>query len=312
MTILLTFRDNIKNFLSRYDFVFVPIGKFIAALIIFYYINLQMGYMPVLTQFSTIAILALVSAFLPVEVMTVIGGFMIVLHSSKISLDVMLACVAIILIFYCGYMRFVSKTGIITLLIPIFYMLKLTYTIPIIMGFMVGPTAVVPVIFGVVLYYYQETIREVIGVLANASETDEVFVGYRYLMDSLINNKTMLLTILVFSCVILVTYLVYRLSFAYSWFVSFVVGGILNVVLFLVGRVKLSVDVDTASVLVGTIIGVLLASLLRFVKDILDYQKTELLQFEDDDYYYYVKAIPKLSVTAANKNVKHINSKTRD
>lgn len=312
MTILLTFRDNIKNFLSRYDFVFTPIGKFVAALVIFYYINIQMGYMPVLMQFSTIAILAVIAAFLPVEIMTVIGGFMIVLHSSKIGLDVMLSCVAIILIFYCGYMRFASKSGVIALLIPIFYCLKLTYTIPIIMGFMVGPSAIVPVIFGVILYYYQECLGDVISVLANASESDEVLVGYRYLMDSLIGNKTMLLTILVFACVILLTYAVYKLSFAYSWFVAFAVGGVMNVVLFLVGRVKLSVEIDAASVLVGSIVGVLLAVVLRFVKDILDYQKTELMQFEDDDYFYYVKAIPKLSVAAANKNVKHINSKTKN
>jgi len=56
----------------------------------------------------------------------------------------------------------------------------------------------------------------------------------------------------------------------------------------------------------------LLAVVLQFCKGIVDYQRTELLQFEDDDYYYYVKAVPKLSVSESNKNIKHINSKTHN
>ena len=43
-----------------------------------------------------------------------------------------------------------------------------------------------------------------------------------------------------------------------------------------------------------------------------DYQQTEHLQFEDDEYYYYVKAVPKMTVSEVNKSVKHINSKTHN
>ena len=37
-----------------------------------------------------------------------------------------------------------------------------------------------------------------------------------------------------------------------------------------------------------------------------DYSRTETLQFEDDEYYYYVKAVPKVGVTLPEKQVKHI------
>ena len=40
-----------------------------------------------------------------------------------------------------------------------------------------------------------------------------------------------------------------------------------------------------------------------------DYAKSENLQFEDDEYYYYVKAIPKLSVASPEKTVKKINER---
>ena len=39
----------------------------------------------------------------------------------------------------------------------------------------------------------------------------------------------------------------------------------------------------------------------------LDYSRTEKVQFEDDEYYYYVKAVPKVTVTTPEHKVKKIN-----
>ena len=39
-----------------------------------------------------------------------------------------------------------------------------------------------------------------------------------------------------------------------------------------------------------------------------DFTRTEYVQFEDDDYYYYVKAVPKVKVTTQNVKVKRINA----
>ena len=36
---------------------------------------------------------------------------------------------------------------------------------------------------------------------------------------------------------------------------------------------------------------------------------TEYLQYEDDDYYYYVKAVPKIAVSAPDVKVQKINAR---
>ena len=41
----------------------------------------------------------------------------------------------------------------------------------------------------------------------------------------------------------------------------------------------------------------------------LDYTRIEHVQFEDDDYYYFVKAVPKITVTTPEKKVKRINTR---
>ena len=43
-----------------------------------------------------------------------------------------------------------------------------------------------------------------------------------------------------------------------------------------------------------------------------DYSRKETVQFEDDDYYYYVKAIPKYNVTAKKKNVVKMNDQIEE
>ena len=39
-----------------------------------------------------------------------------------------------------------------------------------------------------------------------------------------------------------------------------------------------------------------------------DYSRTERLEYEDDEYYYYVKAVPKASVSTSERSIKKINA----
>ena len=47
--------------------------------------------------------------------------------------------------------------------------------------------------------------------------------------------------------------------------------------------------------------------IIQFFYKALDYSRSEYLQFEDDDYFYYVKAVPKIVVSEQNINIKRIN-----
>ncbi|MDE6433203.1 MAG: hypothetical protein K2L07_03100 [Lachnospiraceae bacterium] len=312
MTILLTFRDNLKAFYSRYDYILTPFFKCVLAIIIFFSLNRKLGNVPALDNSFLLLLLAVICAFIPVEFMAGIAAVMLVLQTVKVSLDVGLVTLAVIAVFYFGYMRFDGKSGVIVLLVPVFYACHMIYALPIVLGFLVGPSAVIPVIFGVVLYYYEGVVGELQNVLAAVTEEDDAVAGYQYILNELLNNKDMVLIFVVFAGVILVTYAIYRMSFDNSWIAAFCVGGFLNVVLFLFGSVTLAVTVEIAPILLGSVLGIVIAVIVQFIKGIVDYQKADHLQFEDDEYYYYVKAIPKLSISESNKNVKHINSKKHE
>ena len=63
--------------------------------------------------------------------------------------------------------------------------------------------------------------------------------------------------------------------------------------------------------ILGTLVSGILAIIIQFFHLALDYTGVEYVQFEDEDYYYYVKAVPKINVTTPQINVKRINPQKR-
>ena len=61
---------------------------------------------------------------------------------------------------------------------------------------------------------------------------------------------------------------------------------------------KFGTEIDLVMVLGGIIVSFLIAQLVRFFVFHADYLRIENVQFEDEDYYYYVKAVPKIMAPA--------------
>ena len=76
----------------------------------------------------------------------------------------------------------------------------------------------------------------------------------------------------------------------------------------LVGDLMFDTNVPIGGVIIGSIFSVLIAMVVQFFAFNVDYSRTEKVQFEDDEYYYYVKAIPKITVATPSRTVKKINA----
>jgi hypothetical protein len=116
----------------------------------------------------------------------------------------------------------------------------------------------------------------------------------------------------VLGVVIILVYIIRRLSVDYSWIVAVCAGGVMQIVLFLMGNIMLEdmgIVCSIVSVIVGGIISLALAWFLQFFLHSVDYTRTEKVQFEDDDYYYYVKAVPKVKLQYSGVKVKRVKAK---
>jgi hypothetical protein len=61
------------------------------------------------------------------------------------------------------------------------------------------------------------------------------------------------------------------------------------------------------ALIIYTVVAVLIGIILEFFVFGGDYTRTERLEYEDDDYYYYVKAVPKALVATSERSIKKIN-----
>ena len=67
------------------------------------------------------------------------------------------------------------------------------------------------------------------------------------------------------------------------------------------GSIALGVEISYGSLIFGNILAVIVGMILELFLFSVDYARSERLQFEDDEYYYYVKAVPKMSIAIPAK-----------
>lgn len=311
MTALLEMKQRLKIFYSRYDIYLIPAVKFLLAFLTFNLVNGKIGFMEKVASPAVALLLALLCSFLPANMMAVFGAILICLHAFALSLEVFAMAAGILFILYAIYFRVAPGYGYVLLLTPIAFFLKIPYVLPLVMGLVGGPACAVPIAGGTVIYYLMYYMEKNETMLTS-SESEQMVSRLNYLVENVLNNKSALLTILVFAVVLMVVYVIHRMSVDYAWYFAIGTGAVVNVVLFLLGALAMQVKVPIVPLVLNTFISMLIALAVDFFVFSVDYSRTEYTQFEDDEYYYYVKAVPKMSIAIPEKKVKKISSRTKN
>lgn len=307
MTDLLELREKLKLFYSRNEVFILPIIKFILAFVVFNSINSRLGYMTGIDNIAVVLIIALLCSFLPVGVMVFLAALVSLMHMYALSVEVALVGFAVYMLMFLLYLRFCPKDSIVVLLTPLFCMYKLPYIIPVAMGLIGGPASAVSVGCGVIIYYLLYTVTGNSAAI-NTMGDDEAVARIRLIIDGILGNRQMMITLVAFTVTVLVVYMIRRMSMDYSWTIAIAAGIMVNLVILLVGDLLYDTNLSVLNVLIGAVVTFLAAKVIEFFRFCVDYSRTEKVQFEDDEYYYYVKAVPKMTVTAQTKTVKRINT----
>ncbi|MBQ7943572.1 MAG: hypothetical protein IJ326_05875 [Lachnospiraceae bacterium] len=305
MTNLLVLREQMKKIYSRYEAYITPTLKFLLAFISLSMINNVIGYMSSLNNMAVVLILALMCSFLPMNLTIVISAVVTLAHLYAFSLECAVVALAIFLLLFILYFRFSPKDTIVVLLTPLCFGLKIPYVIPLAMGLVGTPVSAVSVACGVIVYYVITYMSKSAAAL-NAFDADGMVQKFRYIIDGVIGNREMMVTLVAFAATIIVVYFIRRLSVDYAWTIAMITGTLFNILCMLLGDLLYSTNVSVLGLIFGSIVSVFLVKVLQFFVFNVDYSRTEMVQFEDDEYYYYVKAVPKNTVAAPEKRVKTI------
>ena len=310
MTALLELRENLKKIYSRNEAFILPVIKFLLSFIVLSIINGKMGYMTKLDNMAIVLIVSLLCSFLPTGFMAFFAMMFAVLHMYALSIETAAVGLVVVLLLYLLFLRFTAKEALVVVLTPVLCMLKLPYVMPVAMGLIGTPASCVSVGCGVVVYYLLQTVITNAPTI-NSMGAEEATAKLRLLIDGMLGNKAMLVMIAAFAITVIVVYLIRRMSVDHSWTIAMVAGVMIEVMILLVGDLMYDTNLSIVSALLGAVVTLIACKIIEFFRFCLDYSRTEKVQFEDDEYYYYVKAVPKMTVAAPTNTVKKINTQRR-
>lgn len=311
MTILLEFKEKLRSFYGKYEIYLLPVIKFLLALGVFWMIRQKIGYMERLNSLSLLLIAALACSVLPMAVMLLAAGALITLHCYALSMQAGVIMFVLFVIMYLLYFRFASGYAYNALLAPIAYALGFPYVMPVANGLLQHPSSVIPTICGVITYYFLNGIMASETSLSIADDEEGMIGRFQEIIKQFVENREMYLAVALFAAVTVTVYVIRRLSVDYAWTIAIVIGMLIQFLGFFIGYMEIGLSSRTSALVIGSLISLALLFILQFFFFNLDYTRTERVQFEDDEYYYYVKAVPKSYVATREKKVKKISSRKK-
>lgn len=311
METLLEWKEKIRHFYSKYEIYVVPMIKFFLAFLLFLIINKNIGYMKRLDSIAIILILALLCAIFPVNAIVLFGVLLTLAHLYALSMEVFLTGAIFFVLLMLLYFRFAPKEGYYTVLTPICFVLRIPYVMPVAEGLLCKPYAIFSVVIGTFVYYFLDGIKMNEAVLGATSEDATATSKFVAALNQLIGNKEMYLVLAAFVLSMLLVYWIRKMSIDHAWTIAIFTGSFVQFAILFAGYLLLGINGKVMSLLLGSVISMGIAFVLKFLFFHVDYTRIERVQFEDDEYYYYVKAVPKISVTRSQKQVKQFNSQAK-
>ena len=308
MYYLLELREKMKKVYASYNVYIRPAVKFLLALLSFILLNASIGYMSKLNNPFLSILLSVLCAFLPGQLMILVLSLFMMAHLYAISAELALIALCVLVVMYLLYLRFAPKMGYVIIITVMLCGLKLYAAVPIIIGIGLGAASIVPVSFGMLVYVIVKTASEYEAALTNSSVTDTV-QHISYLAESFVNDRAFVVMVLAAVVTIIVIACIKKMTIDNAWTYALIAGAVVEFLIYIVGILALHAKFGIVSLILGLIIGIVGGYVCKVLLFSVDYKRTEYVQFEDDEYYYYVKAVPKVTVVNEDVRVKQINGK---
>lgn len=305
MNTILVWKEQAQIIYAKYS-THIEIGlKFILGLLVFGMINSQIGFMESVSGMPVTVGLSVICAFLPMTIMSVAATALVLFHFYTLSLAAFIVAAGTFLILYIFFLRFSYNKAWLVLLTAVVCALKVPFILPIAVGLLATPITMIPVVCGTIAYYLLHYVKTYSNTFA-ADGINAIVEVTMTCTKQIFAGKEMWLMVAAIVISVLLVYGIRTRFFDHAWKIASVVGAVVCVVICISGNIVWNLHISYVMLGVSGVLAVVIGLLLEVLFFAVDYTRTEHLEFEDDEYHYYVKAVPKYAVTAPEKSVKQI------
>lgn len=307
MIVLLEVKEMLKSFYGKFAAPVDALIKFCVSLTAIVLMNTNLGYLDKLKNPLMMVVLSLVCAFVPYGAISFLMGAVFLGHIYSVSMEFALLVGVFLVLVTLLYYGLQPRDSYWLILTPIAFALKVPFVVPLLAGLSGSLVSVIPVGCGAAVYYMMLYVKQNAGVLTNDAAVD-ITEKYVQVVKALMTNEMMMVMIVACAAGILVVYLIHLLSVDYAWILAIVFGSVSQMAVVFTGDYLYSVQISLQEMVFGMLFSLIAAGIYHFFVFAVDYSRTEYTQFEDDDYVYYVKAVPKVVVSRPDVRVQRINN----
>ena len=306
MAQLVSIRENIIRFYQKYGLIVKAVIKFVLSFATLYFLAQMFDFGSKANSPALFALLSLIQAFLPTVFLYFSGSLLIMLNLWQLSPDILAGFAMLFLVGCLTLVRVDRKSAWIAMVVPVLFFLKLEYIAPVLLGITVGLWAVVPASMGILIFFLSGY-TESVSTLLTTTEAAGPAAGLQRIANLIMIDKYLLVIFVAYCTVIFISALLNRLFYERAWLFAIIVGNAVLAVIMLCGRYIFDLDYEVWRVFLEVILSVGICMVYWFFKGIGDASRTERTVFEDDEYIYYVKAVPKLKIAQKDHNVRDIH-----
>jgi len=321
MEMVLVARETVVKYFKRFEVFILPILKFFLGWFVFSRI-LNIGHThDMLEAFSEAMsptmltmLFALLFTVMPTNLSWLLIIFSITVQVSA-SIDVAIAVFVFLFLIFLFYGRMAVKESFLILFVILAYAFNIPYLIPLIVGLYFPVTAVVPVVIGVFINSQIPVMFELMGgegvgvdfadmdIPDMLTELPAVFTeSYSTIMESILSSRVWVFEAVIFAMVVIVVYFVSRQAIDYAKEIAIGLGCVMTIFGFILMTVATDVEMSILPMILWTLVCGLIALFIRLFDSILNYQKAESVQFEDDTNYYHVRIVPKVIMSKPRRD----------
>ncbi len=309
MAQLVYLKENIKQYYQKYSEYIVPAMKLIFSFVALCLIQNIFSYNSRVDKPLFFLLVSVAQAFLPMSFLFYSASALILLNLWKVSVELAAVYALLILIFFLFFIRVDGKYAFIIILTPILFYLKLEYFLPVLLGMLVGFGGILPMVSGI-LVYFLSVYTEDASALLTTTVNSEPGIGISRVVSLAVMDGKFFVLLVTFSLVMLISTILYQMFHEKAWMFSIIIGNVSLAFLLLAGRLIFGLDYAIWRIFLETVAAVALAVVVQFFKGIGDFSRIEKVSFEDDEYIYFVKAVPKIKAAQAEHNVTDILPET--
>ena len=306
-TFLLELKTRWIDFFTKHEKIIMFLFKFAMALTALFLVTYEIGYIEFLKSPLITIPSAVVCGLTPAPVTLFVISFFVIIHLFSVSFRLAVVVLLVFAVMYLLFFRICPKAVYVLLITCFCSFLHIEYILPVVFGLFFPIGYIFAIDFGIIVYYILHTIGSYEATLTRSTGVNVQVLSH--IAESIFRNNSLYAVLIAFTVTFILVNIIKRGSFSYSKVYAIISGVVSELVLLAVTDIWLSAGLSLAAIIAGTIVGTFIAFILNTVIFPLDFTRIEHVQFEDDEYYYYVKAVPKRRVAASDLKVTTINAK---